>query len=374
MTKKKLEVTSVEKQILASANQEKTITVSVRTILKVVGVLTALFFLFYIRDVIGLVFVALVFASALDPWVDRLERYRLPRSISILFMFLLLFGVIFFVVYALIPPVVAQVAEISGSLASSAPQIDNFYRSVTGRTDLSLVAQLQESMTNVNASLSGISSGIFSTISGFFSALTALIIVMVITFYMTVEEDGLKKFVRSIAPIEYQPYLVQKTNRIQTKMGAWLRGQLILMLVIGVFTFIGLIILNVPYALVLAIFAGLAEFVPFIGPIIAAVPAIFFATSDSPWKVIGVVIFYIVLQQLENQIIVPKIMQRAVGLNPIVVIIVMLIGAKVAGLVGILLAVPATTIAWIFFGDLFKKKIEEDNKLEFPTGEVRDTQ
>ena len=195
---------------------------------------------------------------------------------------------------------------------------------------------------------------------------------MVITFYMTVEEDGLKKFVRSIAPIEYQPYLVQKTNRIQIKMGGWLRGQLILMLIVGTLSFIGLTILGVPYALVLAVFAGLAEFVPFLGPIIAAVPAVFFAFSDSPWKAVGVIIFYTVLQQLENQVIVPKVMQKAVGLNPIVVITVMLVGAKVAGLMGILLAVPATTIAWIFIGDLFQHKVEADNKLEFPTGEVKD--
>ena len=195
---------------------------------------------------------------------------------------------------------------------------------------------------------------------------------MVITFYMTIEEDGLKKFVRSIAPIEYQPYLVQKTNRIQVKMGGWLRGQLILMFIIGSLTYVGLLILDVPYALVLAIFAGLAEFVPFLGPLIAAVPAVFFSFSDSPWKAFGVVIFYIVLQQLENQVIVPKVMQKAVGLNPIVVIIVMLIGAKVAGLVGILLAVPATTIAWIFFADIFERKIEDDNRLEFPTGDVKD--
>ncbi len=352
--------------------EERTITVSVRTVVKVVLILAAIFFLYFIRDVIGLLFVSIVFASALDPWVDRLERFRLPRGLSILLMFLTLITVVGVVLYLLVPPIVSQVGDIIATLAKQAPEIDAFYRSLSGAQDASLLKQMQAALTSVNSSIGSISSGFFSVLTDFFGAITALVIIMVITFYMTVEEDGLKKFVRSIAPIEYQPYLVQKTNRIQLKMGSWLRGQLILMLIIGVITFIGLAVLGVPFALVLAVFAGLAEFVPFLGPIIAAVPAVFFAFSDSPWKAVGVIIFYAVLQQLENQVIVPKVMQKAVGLNPIVVIVVMLIGAKIAGLAGILLAVPATTIAWIFFSDIFNRKIEEDNKLEFPTGEVTD--
>ncbi|MBI2411140.1 MAG: AI-2E family transporter [Candidatus Kerfeldbacteria bacterium] len=349
------------------------INVSSMTVLKVFGVMAGVFFLWSIRDVLGILFIAIVLASALDPWVDRLERYRIPRGVSILSMFFLFFFMFAFVFYLILPPIVEQMSDIASSLHAYMPQIEHFYQYVTQSNDASLIQEWQRNLSNVNSTLSNVTSSLFNTISSIFGKVATIIFVLVITFYMTIEEDGLKKFVRSIAPIQFQPYLVQKTNRIQTKMGAWLRGQLILMLIIGVFAFIGLFAVQVPYALVLACIAGLAEFIPFLGPLISAVPAVFFAYTDSPWKAIAVMIIYIVLQQIENHIIAPQVMKKAVGLNPIVVISVMLIGAKLAGIAGILLAVPATTIAWIFLEDIFEQKKEMDNTLEQPIDPVTKT-
>lgn len=346
--------------------------ISSLTVIKVVGVFVAVYFLWSIRDVLGILFVALVLASALDPWVDRMERFRVPRGVTILSMYLLIIFVLSLVVYLIVPPLVLQFSEIVASLTAYGPQIDSFYQYVFQVPDVSILAQIQSNISNFNQALTNFTSGVYSAVTGFVGTIAATIFVMVITFYMTIEEGGLKKFVRSIAPIQYQPYLVQKTNRIQEKMGAWLRGQLILMFIIFVVSFIGLFLLQVPYTLVLAFVAGLAEFVPFLGPVLASIPAIFFAYTDSPWKAVGVIILYFVLQQIENQVVVPKLMQKVVGLNPIVVILVMLIGAKVAGLIGILLAVPATTIVWIFLEDVFERKKELDNKLEQPSGEAEE--
>lgn len=181
---------------------------------------------------------------------------------------------------------------------------------------------------------------------------------------MTVGEAGMKEFFRFVAPSKYQPYLVQKINQVQTKLGMWLRGQLILSLIIFALTYLGLTILRVEYALVLALFAGLAEFVPYIGPIISAVPAVFLTFADSPIKALIVIVLYIVIQQLENQIIVPKVMQKSVGLNPLVVIVVMLVGAKIAGMAGLILAVPTATIIKIFLGDFFEDRKEKEERLE----------
>ncbi len=343
------------------------ISISSVTVLKVIGIIVAVFFLWSIRDVLGILFVSLVLASALDPWVDRLERYRIPRGMSILLMYLVFFCIIGAAVYLVIPPLITQFSELTQSLRAYTPQIDNLYRLLTNTQDFSFGKELQSNIANINATLANFTSSIFGAIAGVFGRVATFLFVLVITFYMTVEEDGLKKFVRSLAPIHYQPYLVQKTNRIQMKMGSWFRGQLVLMLIVGTLSFIGLFILQVPYALLLACIAGLMEFIPFLGPIVAAIPAIFFAYTDSPWKAVGVIIIYVVLQQLENQVIVPKVMQKAVGLNPIVVITVMLIGAKVANIAGILLAVPAATILWIFVEDIFQQKKNLDNTLAQPS-------
>lgn len=348
------------------------IRVSATSVVKVIGIVVLAYFLWSIKEVLGVLFVSWVLASALDPWVDRLQRYGIPRGISILSMYLVIILVFGAVVYLLIPPLINQMFAIAGSLQGYAPQINSFYQYITQNPDVTIVGDLQRNVLNFNTTITNLTSGLFGAVSGVFGGLLTLMIAFVFTFYLTVEEDGVKKFVRSVAPIQYQPYLVQKTNRIQHKMGAWLRGQLILMLIIGLLAFIGLSLLHVQYALVLGVVAGLVEFIPFLGPLIAAIPAVFFAWSDSPWKAVGVVILYVVLQQIENQAIVPKLMQKAVGLNPIVIIAVMLVGARVAGLVGVILAVPATTIVWIFLEDLFIEKIKQDNLLETPTGEVED--
>ncbi|MFH1426744.1 MAG: AI-2E family transporter [Candidatus Kerfeldbacteria bacterium] len=346
------------------------VTISASTVIKIVAILAGLAFIWFIRDIVGILFVALVLASALDPWVDWLQRYRIPRGLSILLMYTLILVVVGAVVYILIPPFINQITDLAASLRDYAPELDAFYQSITQTPDASVLNEIQRSITSFSSSLTNLTSGVFSAVANIFGGIATLFIVLVITFYMTIDEEGVKKFIRSVAPVEYQPYLVQKVNRIQKKMGSWLRGQLILMLIIGVLSFIGLFILQVPYALVLACVAGLAEFVPFLGPIIAAVPAVFFAYTDSPWKALGVIIFYTVLQQLENQVIVPKIMQRVVGLNPIVVLSVMLVGASIAGIVGVLLAVPAATIAWIFIEDIFLEKKKRDVSLEPTTGEI----
>jgi predicted PurR-regulated permease PerM len=148
--------------------------------------------------------------------------------------------------------------------------------------------------------------------------------------------------------------------RMQEKIGRWLRGQLLLSLIIFLMTYAGLTILGVRYALVLALFAGVTELIPYIGPFIGLVPALFIALTQSPIVALGVLVLYIIIQQLENYVIVPKVMQRAVGLNPIVIIVAMLVGAKMAGILGIILAVPVATALSVAVGDLFELKRDED--------------
>ncbi len=340
------------------------VTFSTLGIVKILAILALVFLVFYLREVFGLLFVAVVLASAVDPLIDRLQRYHIPRGVSILVIYALAAVAIFVVVAVLIPPLLIQMTQLGGTLTTYTPAIDNFYQYITQNPDATVVDAVRNNLSAFNQSVTALTSGFFATVSNAFSVIASIIFVLVITFYITVEEDGLKKFIRSVAPIQFQPYLVQKTNRIQDRLGVWLSGQLGLMVIIGVLTFIGLSAIGVPYPLVLALLAGLFEFIPFIGPFIAAVPAVFFAFTDSPWKALAVVGFYLVLQQLENQVLVPKIMQRALGLSPIVILTAVLIGAKIAGLPGILLAVPAVTILWIFVEDVVKQKMEADNTLE----------
>jgi predicted PurR-regulated permease PerM len=165
----------------------------------------------------------------------------------------------------------------------------------------------------------------------------------VLTFYLVVEQNAVKKIIKSFTPEERQELILQIYRRIQQRLGWWLRGQVILAFIIGFLAYIGLLILRVDYPAILALVAGVTEIIPYLGPIVGAIPAVFIAFFQSPVKALLVIILYYIIQWTENNVIVPKVMQKATGLNPIVVIVAIMIGAKVAGIFGVLLAVPVAT-------------------------------
>jgi predicted PurR-regulated permease PerM len=219
---------------------------------------------------------------------------------------------------------------------------------------------ISSSLVNVSSSLPTAASNIVSSIFNFFGGVFSFILVLVITFYMVAEENVIRKLIWSLTPEDKQTYVMDVFKRIQIKLGLWLRGQLILCLVIFVLTYIGLTILGVKYALVLALIAGVTEFIPYLGPIIGGIPAVFLAFTQSPMLALFTIILYVVVQQIENNLLVPKIMEKAVGLNPIASIIVLMIGFSVGGVMGAILSIPVATAASVVIEDfLHKKKVAE---------------
>lgn len=341
----------------------KSVDISMKTLIKVVILILALLFLFYVRDVIMIVFVSVIIATAINPWVDSLQKRGLPRIMSIIIIYTIIFGLISLAIALIIPAMTTQLSQ----FAKNFPAIYEKISSGLPGTDAEgseLAETIQNSLQSMVSALGNITSGIFAGLSGIFGGLFSLAGILVLTFYIVIIEGGLKKFIAGVSPAKYQPYLIQLTGRIQTRLSHWIKGQLILSLIIGVASFIGLVILGIPYALVLGLIAGLTEFIPYAGPVIGAVPAVLIALTISPWKAVFVVILYIIIQQLENNLLVPKIMQKVTGLNPIVVIIVMLLGARLMGMLGIILAIPFTIIGDEFLKDFFRDKIDKNDRLE----------
>jgi predicted PurR-regulated permease PerM len=207
----------------------------------------------------------------------------------------------------------------------------------------------------VNELMGGIDLGdaikqIFSTVNGgesvlnrtvgVFNGFFTFITVLVISFYLVAEEKGMREFIRSLVPPHYQEFTMGLVDSIQKKMGLWLLGQLILSVSIFLMTFLGLSLLGVKYALFLALLAGLLEVIPYIGPFVSAVPAIFFAFIQNPALAIAVLVLYIIIQKVEGYVLVPKVMEKTVGVSPLAVLLALLIGFKLAGVLGLLLAVP----------------------------------
>lgn len=328
-----------------------TVHISSMSILKVLSVFLLLAFIYVVWDIVVLLFVALLFAASLSPAINWLESKKIPRAGGLLLIY---FGILFLislVVVLIIPPIAEQVNQLAFNFPFYYEKVIQSFGSLKLQTDIS--STLQQGLTSIGSSLSNYTGGVVGTISGLFGGVAVFITVLVLTFYFTVKKDGLQNFVLSVTPVKYQKYAVNMFLRIQDKLGMWLRGQLLLSGIIFIVTYIGLLILGVKYALVLALIAGITEAIPYIGPLIGAVPAVFLAFLQSPLKGLFVVILYIVVQQLENNIIVPKVMQKTVGLNPIIVMVAILLGAKLAGVLGALLAIPVTTAAMVVAGDWF---------------------
>jgi len=260
-------------------------------------------------------------------------------------------------VVLIIPPIAEQFRTLADNFPSYVEKVTSgYYWAQNFSSKYGLTEKIKDIAGSLESNIGLAAEGVFSTVSGIFGSIVSFFIVLVITFYMVVEEDALKKIVWSLAPPKNQPYIMQLINRMQRQIGFWLRGQLILMFLIGFFTWVGLLFLMPEYALVLGLIAGLTEFIPYLGPMLGAIPAIFLAFTVSPFLALLVLILYTIIQQIEGNILVPKIMQRAVGLNPVVSIAVLMAGLVLGGVVGGLLSIPVATALSVFLKDWVKMR------------------
>lgn len=319
-----------------------------------------LVFLWSIRDILALLFAALVFASALDTRVDHLQTKGFPRGISVLLIYLVVIGVMTLIVYLLIPPISEQVRELTKQFPIIYDRAISIFGSFqTFTEEHGLEENVTRGLENLNQFFSRSVGNVIGVISGFFGGLASLFLVLILTFYMVVEEQAIKRGFRQFLPDKYQPFTTQLIHKIQQKIGAWLQGQIILSFVVGIITTILLWIAGVDYALVLGLIAGVFEFIPYLGPLIAAIPALFLAFFQDPIKAVFVLIIYVAVQQLENNFLVPKIMQRAVGLNPIITITSLLVGMKLGGVAGALISIPVATAISVVLREFIQQGREE---------------
>jgi predicted PurR-regulated permease PerM len=337
----------------------QTVSISTGIVFRTILILIGLWFLYFIRDIIGLLFIAIVLVAAMDPIVYRLHRRKIPRTLGVTIVYLCMFGVIGLAGSFIFPPLVSQLKEFTQKLPEIAVRSDNYFQGVNTFFQTQHIAVTTQSLlADLGNQLTGSSGDFFSATIGIFSGFVSAIIVLVMTFYMAVKEDGIIKFIVSLTPEEHREYAGSLVIRIQRKIGRWVLGQFGLMFIIFALDFIGLSILGVPYALTLAMFAGLMEIVPFIGPIVSAVPAVLVGLSVSPLTGLLVLIVLVFVQQFEGHIIVPQVMKKAVGLHPVAVILALLVGLKLGGVLGALLAIPVATAVSVFIGDFFEKPKE----------------
>ncbi len=324
---------------------------STQVILKVTFVVLVLGFLWVIRDIVLILLVALILSSAMEPLVDYLARHRIPRSVSVLAVYLLVVGFAVLVVSLIVPPIVEQLKILRDNWANYSTAFD---AKVGGTFAQQL--DLKNLLGGAITTDTGGGDTVLSRTFGVFSGLFSLITIMVISFYLVAEQRGMKQFIATVVPQPHQEFAESLIQKIQKKMGLWLLGQVILSCSIFLLTYLGLAILGVPNALLLAALAGLLELVPYVGPFISAIPAVFFAFLSGPALAVATAVMYLAVQKIEGYVLVPKIMEKTVGTSPLVVIVALLVGFKLAGIFGLLIAVPLSGAVTVFIQEFAAAK------------------
>lgn len=315
------------------------IEISYKTIIFTVFFLIALWFLYQIRSIILFLFICIIFASALGPIVDRLEKIKIPRPVAIMFIYLLIIGILTAVLAIIIPVLISQTIALINNLPEFLNKI-GFYR-----------LQLQPDI--FNEPFTKLPGGLFKIISSTFSNVIMIFAFFVITFYLLMERKHLNRHVRFFFGLESEKKVERLALELENKLGGWVRGQLLLMLIIGLMSWVGMRLLDLDFVLPLAIIAGLLEIIPNIGPTVSMIPALIVGFASSPMMGLAVIAMYFLIQQLENNLIVPKIMQSAVGLHPLVTLLSLMIGFGIGGVGGSLLAIPTVLFIRILVNNFY---------------------
>jgi len=336
----------------------QTINISAGTILRVFFIILFLVFLYLIKDVIVIFLFALIIASAIVPAVNLLQKIKIPRIIGALIVYIVILGVLAFLISLIVPSIARDVKELSTSLPTLVEDLAAKFEAIKDTAEKSggIISQAQSYLTEVGDILKKSASNLFSIAINVFGGVFSFLLILVISFYLSVQKNGIQNALTAIAPHQHKEYILNLWARSQKKLGRWLQGQLFLGLIIGVMVYIGLSLLNVKFALLLAVLAGVLEIFPYIGPVLAAIPAVILGFLQEPSLGIWVIIWYLAIQQIENYVIVPLVIGKIVKLNPVAVILALLIGGKLGGIPGMILAVPLAAVLAEFLRDLVKKR------------------
>jgi predicted PurR-regulated permease PerM len=331
----------------------------------VASVSVAIFWALYLaRQVLLLVYVSGLFAIGFSPMVRLIERQsvlpigtkRFPRWLAILSLYASIIGFVTLVGFLVFPPLVHQAQSLGRALPDMADRGQQF---LIDKGWLQERLTLQEAVAQAPSPSGGAVGLVASAVGNVAGGIVGVVTILILSFYLLVEADSLRASFLRLVPRSIRARVAAASNDITVKVSAWLGGQLLLGTIIGTTSAIGLWALGIPFFYVLALISGVGELIPVVGPILAAIPALAIAATVSLKKVLFVLIFFFLQQQFENHFLVPKVMSRQVGVSPVTVIVALLIGGKLLGIVGAILAVPTAAILLVVASELLGDRDEK---------------
>ncbi len=334
------------------------IEISSASIFRVVAIILGVLLLYLLKDVALIFLFAIVIASAISPFANWIGEKGFPRLLGVLLLYFIVIGLLILVLSLVVPYLAQEATQVSSALPKFVAQVSSSLEKAQQSSPkyLDFLGEVQNMFDGVSSYFQQASQSVVGFVVSMFGGIFSFIAIIIISFYLAVMKKGIETFLGSVIPEKYESYVIDLWKRSEVKVGRWLQGQLLLSLIVGLVVYIGLSIMGIKFALALGILTMVLEIVPMVGPVLAAIPAVFLGFIQSPSLGLWLIVFYTVVQQLENHILVPLVIGRTTGLNPVVVIMSLLIGGSLAGIPGMILSVPVATIIVEILDDMAKHK------------------
>lgn len=353
-------------------NSLDSINISTSTIIRAFLVLLFFAVLYIVRDLVLVVLTAIVIASAIEPVVKWCSKFKVPRLPAVIGVYIVIVLVALALFYYFLPTLVADVLIYLKALPPSVnisdllgPLKESNFLSASQTVGIPQEISIKELADSTQQILSNASQGFVKVAGTFFGGLINFILIMVISFYLAAQEDGVVNFLKIIVPVKNQKYILDLWKRSQLKIGYWMQGQFFLAFFIGLLVWLFLtIFVGIKYAFTLAVLAAICELIPIFGPLIAAIPGVLIAGGEGGTQMgVIVALIYLLIQQFENHLIYPMVVRKIVGVSPILVIVSLVIGLKLAGFLGVLLSVPLAAVFMEYIHDVELDKRKEHDLL-----------
>lgn len=339
--------------------EKVTFELSWETIVKV-GILAASLYVFYqLKDILIWVVFALVISFLFNPLINYFQNKKLPRPLAAILVYFLVFGVFVFLIYIFTPLLIIEVSNFSGGFSEYFDKVAPFLRSL----NIEGFESLDKFVGLIENTLSQVTRNIFSALLSIFGGIFTTIFIVSLAFFLSLEEKAFQKAFSIIFPAKYEEMASDLWKRCQDKVSGWFLSRVASSLFVGVLTYIALLALGASYPFSFGILAFLSNFIPFVGPFIIGIFIFALLVLTSPVKAVLAIIIFILIQQIEGNILTPVLSKKFIGLSPSLVLISLVVGAKLGGVWGAIFGVPLFGIFSEFLRDFLEKKKETKDEL-----------
>ena len=336
-------------------NGNRVLDISWGTILKIgIGVL-GFYVLYLIRDILIWLIFALIISILFNPTIDFLQRRRIPRVVAVVLVYLFAFGLISFIIYSIIPLFISEISNFSQVFPQYFEKISPPLKGL----GLPAFENLENFLNVLGGNLEKMAANIFNTLFAIFGGIFSTIFVLTVALFLSLEEKAVERALILLFPKKYEAYALSLWEKCEKKVGGWFLSRILGCLFVGALSYITFLLFNTKYAFSLGLLAAITNFIPVVGPIIAGVVIFIIVSLDNFLRGIFVLLIFILIQQIENNILTPLLSKKFIGLSPILVLLSIAIGGVLWGILGAILAIPLFGILFEFLRDFLKKRKEE---------------